>query len=108
MLKSLVQTRLQAFSAESSSVSEGHSPLRIISDLASRIDEIQHASARACVIWLVGQYADRGAGPEDSREGTGLDGVAYWAPDVLRKVAKTFPSEVARILFPPDAKLTFC
>ncbi|KAL5485750.1 APL6 [Sanghuangporus weigelae] len=93
VLKTLVQAHLQALSTEPSSLSEGHSPLRIISDLASRIDEIRHASARACVIWLVGQYADRGADTVNSTEGNGLDGIALWAPDVLRKIAKTFPIE---------------
>ncbi|KAG6892298.1 hypothetical protein C0992_001022, partial [Termitomyces sp. T32_za158] len=62
-------------------------PLKIIAQLARKIDDIRHAQARACVIWLVGQYApsgDKGPGPE---------GVADWAPDVLRKTAKTFAQE---------------
>ncbi|KAL5503884.1 APL6 [Sanghuangporus vaninii] len=93
VLKSLVQARLQTLSTEPYSLSEGHSPLRIISDLASRIDEIRHASARACIIWLVGQYADRGVDTVNPTEGNGLNGIALWAPDVLRKIAKTFPIE---------------
>ncbi|KAL5526852.1 APL6 [Sanghuangporus sanghuang] len=93
VLKTLVQARLQGLSTEPYSLSEGHSPLRIISDLASRIDEIRHASARACIVWLVGQYADRGADTVNSTESNGLNGIALWAPDVLRKIAKTFPIE---------------
>ncbi|KAI5121230.1 hypothetical protein M0805_007237 [Coniferiporia weirii] len=93
VLKALVQTRLN--SQTPASASPAHSPLAIIADLAGRIDEIKHPSARACVIWLVGQYAapvmdERGN--SDSGDGV-LPGVAWWAPDVLRKVAKTFPSE---------------
>lgn len=77
-------------------VSLDHSPLRIIADLASRIEEVKHASARACVIWLVGQYAALGVAlhEEPKSEDSGLAGVAWWAPDVLRRVAKTFSIEV--------------
>jgi len=72
VLKQLVQA--PAASASSSTP--------IISQLARRIDSITHPDARACVIWLVGQYS-----------GT-PDGIAEWAPDVLRKIAKTFAREV--------------
>jgi AP-3 complex subunit beta len=96
VLKYLVQAQLSA------SLSSGfapaaavpqQSPLTIISHLARRIDDIRHAQARACVLWLVGQYAasnEPSAGPE---------GVVEWAPDVLRKSAKGFPAE------PPVVKL---
>ena len=66
-------------------------PLAIISHLASRIDDIRHSQARACVLWLVGQYCEVEA---KGSEGGGPEGIADWAPDVLRKAAKTFSSEV--------------
>ena len=85
VLKHLVQKQLST-PTPTSFGSTSQSPLSIIAHLARRIDDIKHAQARACVIWLVGQYAasdERGPGPE---------GVAEWAPDVLRKLAKTFAS----------------
>ena len=71
------------------------SPLSIIARLAWRIDEIRHPKARACVLWLVGQYA-----PSDVQAngaGKGIEGIADWAPDVLRKSVKTFIEQVAAI-----------
>ncbi|KAL1728455.1 adaptin N terminal region-domain-containing protein [Schizophyllum commune] len=77
VLKQLVQTQL------STGVAFGQkSPLEIIAQLARRVDDIRHAQARACVLWLVGQY-----GAPDG------ESVAEWAPDVLRKAAKSFMSE---------------
>lgn len=49
-------------------------------------------------MWLVGQYA--AVSETDSTLGhtgigfEGLSGVAYWAPDVLREIAKSFAGEV--------------
>jgi len=43
------------------------------------------------VLWLVGQFS--GVESKD----VSLEGVAEWAPDVLRKVAKTFGQEVCNI-----------
>lgn len=60
----------------------------IISHLARRIDDIRHAQARACVLWLVGQYSS------SEEHSTAPEGVAEWAPDVLRKATKTFATEV--------------
>lgn len=84
VLKALIQNQLLAGSAPAPS----QSPLTIISLLARRVDDIRHPQARACVLWLVGQY---GAAPGI---GTVIDGVADWAPDVLRKFAKSFSTEV--------------
>lgn len=42
-------------------------------------------------MWLVGQFAS--VSPEESA--SGIPGVAPWAPDVLRRVAKTFAAEVS-------------
>ncbi|KAL4066761.1 adaptin N terminal region-domain-containing protein [Scleroderma yunnanense] len=86
VLKSLVQNQLllnSSFTKGSSS----QSPLTIISQLARRIDDIKHPRARACVLWLAGQYCPTGG------ESSVIDGVADWAPDVLRKTAKSFTTE---------------
>ena len=82
-LKSLVQTQMQnATHAGPSSM-----PLMIVERLAYRIDEIRHARARACVVWLVGQYA------ADDSPNAVVEGVVPWAPDVFRKIAKSFRDE---------------
>lgn len=65
--------------------------MAIISRLAYRIEEIRHPKARACVLWLVGQYASIDAGTEAK---LGPEGIAEWAPDVLRKAAGFFTKEV--------------
>ncbi|KAF8905058.1 adaptin N terminal region-domain-containing protein [Gymnopilus junonius] len=86
VLKQLVQTQLSAYIPLGLSGSS-QSPISITAHLARRIDDIRHEQARACVVWLVGQYAateEKGPGPE---------GIVEWAPDVLRKVAKTFGEE---------------
>jgi AP-3 complex subunit beta len=90
VLKRLVQLQLSMGSLPSLSK---HSPLSIIAHLARRIDDIKHAQARACVTWLVGQYA----ADENARDGPGPEGIADWAPDVLRKLAKLFASEVTLV-----------
>jgi hypothetical protein len=87
VLKYLVQTLLSTpMAADIASTSQ--SPLSIISRLARKIDDIRHPQARACVLWLVGQYC------ASEEKGKGPEGVAEWAPDVLRKGAKTFSQEV--------------
>lgn len=64
----------------------------IVSCLARSIDVIKHENARACVLWLVGQYAEcHDATP-------GPPGITEWAPDVLRKTAKSFSQEVSLYL----------
>ena len=62
-------------------------PLTIVERLAYRIDEIRHAQARACIVWLVGQYA------ADDSPNAVIEGVVPWAPDVFRKIAKSFRDE---------------
>ena len=102
VLKSLVQIRIQQQQnaiAYGGLPSQSFSPLEIISRLARRLDEIRHPKARACVLWLVGQYA---ASPETAPGTNGVahigpEGIAPWAPDVLRKTAKTFGQEVCFI-----------
>jgi AP-3 complex subunit beta len=68
--------------------SSSSAPLSIVERLAYRIDEIRHAQARACIVWLVGQYA------ADDSPNALVEGVVPWAPDVLRKIAKSFRDEV--------------
>ncbi|KAF9472124.1 hypothetical protein BDN70DRAFT_887352 [Pholiota conissans] len=91
VLKYLVQTQLSG--QTSARVSLSQSPLSIIAHLARRIDDIRHAQARACVIWLVGQYA----GAEEKSSAVGPEGIADWAPDVLRKLAKSFGAEASLV-----------
>jgi AP-3 complex subunit beta len=62
--------------------------LTIVGRLAYRLDEIEHAQARACVVWLVSQYA------VDDSPNAVVKGVVPWAPDVLRKITKSFRDEV--------------
>lgn len=97
VLKSLVQIRLQQQQtaiAYGGLPSHSFSPVEIIARLARRLDEIRHPKARACVLWLVGQYA--AANPEQANGAIhdGPEGIAPWAPDVLRKTAKSFAQEV--------------
>jgi AP-3 complex subunit beta len=92
VLKSLVQTQLRVPSSSLTPSSSTQPPLAIISHLARRIDDIRHSQARACVLWLVGQYSE-----VDTKGSGGPEGIADWAPDVLRKTAKTFSNEASRI-----------
>src|SRR5258708_10805756 len=83
VLQRLVQVQL---ASRTSTGGRGHSPVEIVAHLARRIDDIKHPKARACVVWLVGQYA--GVGID-----VGIGKMASFAPDVLRKLAKTFVGE---------------
>lgn len=51
----------------------------IISQMAKLIDYITIPAARASILWLIGEYNEK---------------VPKIAPDVLRKIAKTFVDEV--------------
>ena len=65
-------------------------PAEIVESLARQIDEVRHPRAKACVFWLVGQYA-----ADDSQSGgTVIPGIAPWAPDVLRRAVKSFSNDV--------------
>ncbi|KAH9028534.1 adaptin N terminal region-domain-containing protein [Lactarius hengduanensis] len=86
-LKTLVQAQMHT----ASHTGPSSAPLTIVERLAYRIDEIRHAKARACVVWLVGQYA------ADDSPSAVVEGVAPWAPDVLRKVAKSFRDETIAV-----------
>lgn len=51
----------------------------IITQMAKLVDFIKVSQARASILWLLGEYSER---------------VPKIAPDVLRKMAKTFINEV--------------
>ncbi|KAJ3565057.1 hypothetical protein NP233_g7882 [Leucocoprinus birnbaumii] len=86
VLKTLVQNQLSSPVRGIAGTSR-EGPLSIVSRLARKIDDIRNPQARACVIWLVGQYSA-------SNDPTpGPPGISEWAPDVLRKAAKAFGQE---------------
>lgn len=85
MLKSLVEP-----DKTPESVSES---IKLVSKLVRQLPEITNGSARACVYWLAGQYAEK------SQDGQGtmsnaFEGLQPWAPDTLRLGAKEFIREV--------------
>lgn len=88
VLKILVQNELELESHNRSIQTQQNPGMTIISHLARRIDDIRHSQARACVIWLAGQYAASDA------PSAGCAGIYDWAPDVLRKAVKGFINEV--------------
>jgi vesicle coat complex subunit len=53
----------------------------VVKQLASRLDSVQHPQARSAIVWVIGEYLDK------------VEGLRQMAPDVLRKLAKTFPDE---------------
>jgi AP-3 complex subunit beta len=97
VLKSLVQSLPKSSTGETASLR--HSVLSVTSELASKLDDLRHPSARACVLWLVGQYAEADEGETGARSASNIPGVAYWVPDTLRKVTKTFATEVCICLY---------
>jgi AP-3 complex subunit beta len=82
-MKSLVQS-------EALSSGGTQSPLALVSKLAHRIEEIHHPQAKACVVWLVGQYARDT--PQASTPAAPSN-MTPWAPDVLRRTTKNFVTE---------------
>ena len=55
----------------------------IISYMAKMVEKITVPMARASILWLIGEYSER---------------VPKIAPDVLRKMAKNFCTEVRKML----------
>jgi AP-3 complex subunit beta len=53
----------------------------VVKLLAGRLDQVNHPHARAAIVWIIGEYLGK------------VDGLTNIAPDVLRKLAKTFPEE---------------
>ena len=66
VVKKLLQTRHKDYSD-------------VIAHMVKLLDKVHVPMARASIVWLIGEYSDR---------------VPKIAPDVLRKMAKTFTSEV--------------
>ncbi|KAF5327542.1 hypothetical protein D9619_004173 [Psilocybe cf. subviscida] len=102
VLKHLVQTQLSNNHTSAGTTA----PLDIIAHLALRIDDIKHAQARASIVWLVGQYASSvdassASSSFTSLPGVGLgsppEGLAPWAADVLRKLARSFATEASLV-----------
>ena len=62
----------------------------IISNLARFVDSITVPLAKASILWLIGEYSDR---------------VPKIAPDVLRKMAKSFINEVESGTYSAKGKL---
>ena len=87
VLKSLVQRQLMNSDGQENSL-----PITVVSRLAYLIDDIKHPKSRSCAVWLVGQYACLKTAKINA-----LDGIAEWAPDVLRRTCKSFPHEVSGI-----------
>lgn len=56
---------------------KGHND--VITHMAKLLDKIKVPMARASILWLIGEYSER---------------IPKVAPDVLRKMAKSFSSEV--------------
>lgn len=56
-------------------------PKEIITHMARLLDSITVAQARAAILWLLGEHSQK---------------VPNIAPDILRKLAKTFSDEVSR------------
>ena len=51
----------------------------VISHMAKLLEKVHVSMARASILWLIGEYSDR---------------IPKIAPDILRKMAKSFASEV--------------
>lgn len=72
-------------------------PSEIVASLAQQLDSVRHPRAKACVFWLVGQYAVTN---QEDIEKLGdlqngqIPGMAVWAPDVLRRAVKSFNQDV--------------
>lgn len=88
VLQNLVQKQLASRWQTLPAGNNNQSPFDIIAYLAQRVDDIKHAQARSCIIWLIGQYASSRDVERDP------EGIATWAPDVLRKSARSFVQEV--------------
>lgn len=67
--------------------------LNVVASLASNFDNITHPEARACILWMVGQYA-RASGQGTTPMPESLQAIEPWVPDILRKAAKSFTSDV--------------
>ncbi|KIR70711.1 AP-3 complex subunit beta [Cryptococcus deuterogattii CA1014] len=87
VLKSIILSHSQALGSSMSS------PQLLVARLAKGLDTIVSPKARASVYWLVGQFSAIDPSEESDKKGLGWEGVALWAPDVLRKAIKGFTNE---------------
>ncbi|KAJ9115001.1 hypothetical protein QFC22_005329 [Naganishia vaughanmartiniae] len=85
VLKSLVQP-----DTSPESVSES---IKLVAKLVRQLPEITNGSARSCVYWLAGQYAEADRGDSQIEAGDTFQGLQPWAPDTLRIGAKEFTRE---------------
>lgn len=110
VLKDLVQlsasrhlTDPNATRMATDSVAAVQSPIEIVASLAQQLDSVKHPRAKACIFWLVGQYAS--ITDETTSGGRGAEnkipGMATWAPDVLRRAVKSFAQDVSGTLRKP-------
>ena len=58
--------------------------IEIIEHMAKLVDTITEPAAKSAILWVLGEYNER---------------VPKIAPDVLRKMAKTFPNEDAQVQY---------
>lgn len=70
----------------------GKKDFKILARMATRIERIKHPSARANILWVLGQYARADAENKPDYP----TGVASLGPDTLRLVVKNFVNEVKR------------
>ncbi|KAJ9103367.1 hypothetical protein QFC19_004466 [Naganishia cerealis] len=64
-----------------------------VAKLVRQLPEITNGSARSCVYWLAGQYAEDNRGDTQVENGYTFEGLQPWAPDTLRIGAKQFTRE---------------
>lgn len=86
--------QILANSPPKETASARQSILSLASDLATNIRDFSHPSARACALWLIGQFSAVDASDSPGVGASNIPGLAHWVPDALRQVTKTFQSEV--------------
>jgi AP-3 complex subunit beta len=91
VLKDLVQLSASSDVKVTEGMVSVQKPAEIVESLAAQLDDVRHPRAKACVFWLVGQYA----ADESGVVGPGISGLASWAPDVLRRAVKSFSDDVS-------------
>lgn len=71
--------------------------VNVVASLASHYDNISHPEARACILWMVGQYA-RASDQRSTPMPESLQAIEPWVPDILRKGVKSFKLDVRKLL----------
>jgi len=90
VLKDLVQLSASSGVEVTEGMVSIQRPAEIVESLAAQLDNVRHPRAKACVFWLVGQYA----ADESGLGGSGIPGLVSWAPDVLQRAVKSFSDDV--------------